>query len=112
MRVDVGPTALLRINDARVAVSSVEGPMNEHLFRMAGIQPEKMRIPVNKGSMLFRANFGPIGERLLVIRAPGAMAADPADLPWKRPGARRRVRAVARSNSDEATSIFSVQTHD
>ncbi|NPT54712.1 hypothetical protein GNZ13_08845 [Paraburkholderia sp. 5N] len=45
MHVDVGPIAYLRIDDVRVAVSSVRAPMNcRNLFRMAGIQPEKMRI--------------------------------------------------------------------
>jgi microcystin degradation protein MlrC len=41
MHVDVGPTGCLRIDDVRVAVSSVKAPMNDrNLFRMAGIQPE------------------------------------------------------------------------
>jgi microcystin degradation protein MlrC len=58
--------------------------MNDrNLFRMAGVIPEEMKILVNKSSVHFRADFGPIAERILVAKAPGPMAADPADLPWK-----------------------------
>lgn len=113
MHVDVGPTVCLRIDDVRVAVSSVKAPMNDrNLFRMAGIQPEKMKILVNKSSVHFRADFGPIAERILVAKSPGPMAADPADLPWKRLSASTRVRPVASLNSDRATSIISIQTND
>jgi microcystin degradation protein MlrC len=113
MQVDVGPTACLRIDDVRVAVSSVKASMNDrNLFRMAGIQPEKMRILVNKSSVHFRADFGPIAERFLVAKSPGPMAADPADLPWKRLGAGTRVRPAVNPNSGRATSIISVQTND
>lgn len=94
-------------------MSSVEAPMNDrHFFRMAGIQPEKMRILVNKRSMHFRADLGPIAERILVTKSRDPMAAHPADLPWKRPVANTRVRPVASLNSDEAASIISVQTND
>ncbi|QET06641.1 M81 family metallopeptidase [Cupriavidus pauculus] len=85
-RVDVGPTACLRIGGAggiSVVVSSAKTSMNDrNLFRMAGIEPERMKILVNKSSVHFRADFGPIAEAILVAKAPGPMAADPADLPW------------------------------
>jgi len=90
-QIDVGPTACLRIGDVRVVVSTSKAPMNDrNLFRMAGIIPEEMKILVNKSSVHFRADFGPIAERILVAKAPGPMAADPADLPWTnlRPGIR------------------------
>jgi microcystin degradation protein MlrC len=38
---------------------------------------------VNKSSVHFRAAFAPIAAHILVARAPGPMAADPADLPWQ-----------------------------
>ena len=41
-----------------------------------------MRLLVNKSSVHFRAAFAPIASRILVAKAPGPMAADPADLPW------------------------------
>jgi microcystin degradation protein MlrC len=39
---------------------------------------------VNKSSVHFRADFAPIASHILVAKAPGPMAADPADLPWTR----------------------------
>src|SRR5258708_1250230 len=111
--VDVGPTACLRIDDVRVAVSSVKPPINDrNLFRMVGIQTETMKILVNKSSVHFRADFGPIAERILVAKSPGPMAADPADLPWKRLGASTRARLAVSSNSGQPTTITSVQTND
>jgi microcystin degradation protein MlrC len=87
--------------------------MNDrNLFRMAGIQPEKMRILVKKSSVHFRADFGQIAEHILGAKSPGPMAADPADLPWKRLRANTRVRPVASLNSDQATSIITVETND
>jgi microcystin degradation protein MlrC len=54
------------------------------LYRFLGVEPEAMKILVNKSSVHFRAAFGPIASHVLVAKAPGPMAADPADLPWRR----------------------------
>jgi microcystin degradation protein MlrC len=43
-----------------------------------------MQILLNKSSVHFRADFGTIADVVLVAKAPGPMAADPADLPWTR----------------------------
>ena len=42
-----------------------------------------MKLLVNKSSVHFRAAFAPIASHILVAQAPGPMAADPADLPWR-----------------------------
>jgi microcystin degradation protein MlrC len=39
---------------------------------------------VLKSSVHFRADFEAIADAILVAKAPGPMAADPADLPWQR----------------------------
>jgi microcystin degradation protein MlrC len=59
---------------------------------MAGVEPEAMKILVNKSSVHFRADFQPIAEAILVAKAPGPLCADPADFPWTRlaPGMRLR----------------------
>ncbi|ARP81929.1 microcystin degradation protein MlrC [Bordetella genomosp. 8] len=93
MSINVGPVALLRIQGVSIAVSSQKAQMiDRNLYRMAGIQPEAMRILVNKSSVHFRADFQPIAEAILVAKAPGPMLADPAELPWTRlaPGMRTR----------------------
>lgn len=91
VKVELGPVACLRIDDVRVIVSSVKSQMlDRNLYRVAGIQPEAMKILVNKSSVHFRADFEPIAEKILIAKAPGPMAADPADYPWTRltPGIR------------------------
>jgi len=85
MQVELGPVACLRIDDIRIAVSSVKVAMQDrNLYRVAGIQPEQMKILVNKSSVHFRADFQPIAESVLVAKSPGPFVADSADLPWTR----------------------------
>jgi len=93
MLAELGPVACLRIDDVLVAVSSGKAQMlDRNLYRVAGIQPEEMKILVNKSSVHFRADFEPIAEAVLVAKAPGPMTADPADLPWTRLAAGVRTR--------------------
>jgi microcystin degradation protein MlrC len=98
MQVELGPVACLRIGGVFVAVSSTKAQMlDRNLFRVAGIEPERMKILVNKSSVHFRADFEPIARAVLVAKAPGPMTADPADLPWKHlaPGIRVSPRGPA-----------------
>jgi microcystin degradation protein MlrC len=93
MQADLGPVACLAIDGVRIAVSSTKAQMlDRNLYRVAGIEPEQMKILVNKSSVHFRADFAPIAHAVLVAKAPGPMLADPADLPWRRltPGMRMR----------------------
>jgi microcystin degradation protein MlrC len=93
MAVDLGGVACLKLGGVRVVVSAAKSQMlDRNLFRVGGITPEKMKILVNKSSVHFRADFGPIAEAILVAKSPGPMKADPADLPWTRlaPGMRLR----------------------
>ncbi len=88
---DVGPSARLSIGGVQVVVSTYKDQMlDRNLYRMAGVEPEAMKILVNKSSVHFRADFQPIAEAVLVAKAPGPHLADPADYPWKRlrPGIR------------------------
>jgi microcystin degradation protein MlrC len=45
----------------------------------------------------FRADFEAMADAILVAKAPGPMAADPADLPWRRLHPHIRVRPMGRS---------------
>ena len=93
MLTELGPVACLRIGGVRIAVSSIKMQMFErNLYRVAGIEPERMKILVNKSSVHFRADFDAIAHAVLVAKAPGPMAADPADLPWQRLDTRTRLR--------------------
>ena len=83
--VEMGSSAALRIGDVRVVVSSHKAQLaDQAMYRYVGIEPTEQAILVNKSSGHFRADFEPIAEKLLICAAPGAMAADPATLPWTR----------------------------
>ncbi|MHC6226828.1 M81 family metallopeptidase [Pseudomonas sp. X10] len=85
MLAELGPVACLKIDDVYVAVSSNKAQMfDRNLYRAAGIEPEQMKILVNKSSVHFRADFQPIAEAVLVARSPGPAVADPAELNWTR----------------------------
>jgi len=93
MWTEIGPVACLRIDGVRIAVSSVKMQMfDRNLYRVAGIEPERMKILVNKSSVHYRADFDAIAAAHLVAKAPGPMAADPADLPWQRIDPHLRLR--------------------
>lgn len=93
LSVQLGACACLEIEGVLVAVASGKQQMlDRELFRMVGIEPEAMKILAVKSSNHFRADFTPIASQILVAKAAGPMAADPADLPWKKlaPGTRTR----------------------
>ncbi|MFT4104060.1 MAG: M81 family metallopeptidase [Burkholderiaceae bacterium] len=81
----LGPCACLEIDGVRVVVGSGKSQMlDREMYRHHGVEPEAMKILVNKSSVHFRADFAPIASHILVGKAAGPMAADPADLPWTR----------------------------
>jgi microcystin degradation protein MlrC len=83
--VDLGPSACVDIDGVQVLLVSKKIQMHDlDLYRFLGVEPTRMRILVNKSSVHFRAAFGPIASHIMVAKAPGPMAADPADLPWRR----------------------------
>lgn len=90
-RINLGPSACLRIGDVRIVLGSRKAQMaDQAMYRQVGIEPTEQAILVNKSSVHFRADFEPIAETILVCAAPGPMPVDPAALPWRRlrPGLR------------------------
>ena len=80
----LGLSAGVEIDGIRVNIVSGQCQMLDlDLFRFLGVEPERMKLLVNKSSVHFRAAFTPIAAHTLVAVAPGPMAADPATLPWK-----------------------------
>ncbi len=92
LTVKLGLSACLEIEGIRVAVvSGKKQLLDRALLRMVGIHAEQMRIVVVKSSNHFRADFQPHVSAVMVAKAAGPMAADPADLPWtKLPASTRR----------------------
>ena len=76
-RTELGPMALLRIDDPSCDVSVVVGSerfqcLDRAVFRHVGVEPAEQRIVVVKSTVHFRADFDPIAERTLLSVAPGA----------------------------------------
>ena len=83
----LGLSAGVEIDGIRVNLVSGQCQMLDlDLFRFLGVEPEAMKLLVNKSSVHFRAAFTPIASHILVAVAPGPMAADPSTLPWQRLG--------------------------
>ena len=90
-RMDLGPMALLRIDDIHIAVASrKQQAADQAMFRHLGVEPKDFAVLALKSSVHFRADFGAIAQRILVVEAPGSNIADPARLPFRklRPGVR------------------------
>ena len=84
MTTTLGPCACVEVDGIRVLLSSAKAQMLDlDLYRFLGVEPAQMKLLVNKSSVHFRAAFAPIASHILVAKAPGPMAADPADLPWQ-----------------------------
>ena len=92
-RMDLGPMALLRVagTGVRVVVSTRRvQAADQAMLRHLGIEPAEARVLALKSSVHFRADFEPIAQTVLLVRAPGAMVVEPRELPFRRlrPGLR------------------------
>ena len=93
MTIKLGACACLELDGILIlVVSGKKQLLDRELFRMLGIHPETMKVLVVKSSNHFRADFTPIASHVLVAKAAGPMAADPADLPWTKLAKTTRTR--------------------
>ena len=84
VRIQLGTSVAVEVDGILVAlVSGKMQLLDRELLRAVGIEPEAMKIIVVKSSNHFRADFSPIASDILVAKAAGPVAANPADLPWK-----------------------------
>jgi microcystin degradation protein MlrC len=85
LALSLGPCARLELEGISVLVSSGKTQLlDRELFRFLGVTPERAAILAVKSSVHFRADFDAIAHAILVAKAAGPMAADPADLPFTR----------------------------
>lgn len=90
-RFDLGPMALLRVGNVRIAVASrKQQAADQAMFRHLRVEPVEFAVLALKSSVHFRADFGAIASRIFIVEAPGPNVADPAKLPFRnlRPGMR------------------------
>jgi microcystin degradation protein MlrC len=82
-RMALGPMALLRIGELTIAIASKkQQAADQAMFHHLGIEPREFAVLALKSSVHFRADFGPIASRVLVVDAPGPNIADPEQLPF------------------------------
>jgi microcystin degradation protein MlrC len=93
-RMELGPMAALRVRSAPgvtvlVATRRIQAA-DQAMLRHLGIEPAAARILALKSSVHFRADFAALADEILIVQAPGRVAADPRDLPFSklRPGLR------------------------
>jgi microcystin degradation protein MlrC len=94
-RFELGPMALLRVGSMRIVVASRrQQAADAAMFRHVGAEPAEARVLVLKSSVHFRADFGDLASRIVLVEAPGPNLADPARLPFTRlpPGKRVQPR--------------------
>jgi microcystin degradation protein MlrC len=90
-RFELGPMALLELGGVRIAVASrKQQAADQAMFRHLRVEPSDHAVLALKSSVHFRADFGSIAGRILVVESPGPNIADPAKLPCRklRPGMR------------------------
>ena len=88
---ELGPMALLALGGVRIVVGSHKiQAADQAIFRHLGIEPSDQKILALKSSVHFRADFAPIAEEILVVKAPGPNALDYSELTYRnlRPGLR------------------------
>jgi microcystin degradation protein MlrC len=90
--------ALLRIGEVSIAVASKKQQAADRaMFHHLRVDPSAFHVLALKSSVHFRADFGPIASRIIVVDAPGPNIADPSKLPFRhlRPGVRLAPSAKA-----------------
>ena len=85
-QMELGKSALLEIEPRIFVVVSSSKPQmaDRELYKFVGVNPEKMRILVNKSSVHFRADFEPIAKEIIVAKSDGAMSTNMDELNWKK----------------------------
>ncbi len=90
-RFELGPMARVGIGTVEVLMASrKQQAADQAMFRHLGSEPARARVLQLKSSVHFRADFGALADRVLVVEAPGPNVADPAKLAFHklRPGLR------------------------
>jgi microcystin degradation protein MlrC len=84
MPIDMGPSAVLRIGNVHVVVTSRTGPhFAPRLFESAGLDPFAAQLLVAKSPCGFRAAYQDRAKKILMVRAPGCAPSDFQNYPYR-----------------------------
>lgn len=77
MPIDMGPSAVLKVGNIHIVVTSHSGPhFAPQLFEGAGLNPFAARLLVAKSPCGFRAAYAAKAKQIHVVRAPGCAPSD------------------------------------
>ena len=77
LAIDMGRSALLRIGNIHIVVTSRSGPhFAPELFEAAGLDPFAAQLLIAKSPCGFRAAYQARAKTILVVRAPGCAPSD------------------------------------
>jgi microcystin degradation protein MlrC len=81
--IDMGPSAVLRLGEVRILVTSRTGPhFAPEFFRAAGFDPIAAAVVVAKSPCGFRAAYQDRARMIMVVKAPGCAPADFWNYPY------------------------------
>lgn len=88
METDIGPMALLRVDDEACDVRVIVGSQRMQcldlaIFRHMGVEPDQQKMLAIKSTVHFRADFDPIASATLLVEAPGAHPCRLSDIDYK-----------------------------
>jgi microcystin degradation protein MlrC len=85
MPIDMGASAVLRIGNIHIIVTSRSGPhFAPQLFDAAGVDPFAAQLLVAKSPCGFRAAYQARAKKILVVKAPGCAPADFWNYPYRK----------------------------
>ena len=89
VRTDLGPVAVLAVAEADCDVSIVVSSrrfqnLDQACFRHIGIEPRRQHILAVKSTVHFRADYGAIASRTIVVESPGENPCRPLALDYRR----------------------------
>lgn len=77
LQIDMGPSAVLRVGNIHIVVTSRSGPhFAPELFQAAGIDPFAASVLIAKSPCGFRAAYAPRASKIFVVKAPGCAPSD------------------------------------
>jgi len=83
--IDMGPTAVFSVGGVDVVISSRRYQNYDQMFfKSAGIDPKKKKVLGVKSAHHFRAAYGPIASRIIVVDGGGGLTSNNfKELPYK-----------------------------
>ena len=85
VEVGMGRTAVVEVGKVRILIAEQPAlTVDPELFQSHGIDPERMKIVVVKSPNGFRAAYGPIAKKMILVDTPGISTPKLRQLPYNR----------------------------